>query len=494
VRRPGWTLTATIIGSSLTFVDATVVNVALPALQTELHATITDVQWVIEAYALFLGGLILVGGSMGDQFGRKRTFLFGVLVFTLASVACGLAASTRALIVARAVQGAGASFLVPGSLAIISATFGDADRGRAIGTWSGFSAMTTALGPVAGGWLIEHVSWRAAFFLNLPLAAVVIALSWRFMDESRDESRGSRIDWTGAALAVVGLGCLVFALLEWPRLGGRPLVLATVASGALSLVLLVIVEGRAANPMLPLTLFRSRTFTLANLLTLFLYGALTTVFWLVPLNLIQVQHYSATAAGAAFLPFPILMFLLSRWSGGLVGRIGSRLPLTVGPIVAAAGLALFARPGIGDAYWTAFFPAVIVLGLGMAIVVAPLTTTVMAAVEAQHAGVASGVNNAVARVAGLIAIAVFGIVLVRTFDARASAALDRIKLPAAARVAVEVELPKLAGAEIVVPMTPAQRGATRLAIDESFVSAFRLVMMGAAALALAAAVAGALVE
>jgi EmrB/QacA subfamily drug resistance transporter len=489
-----WTLVATILGSSLTFVDATVVNVALPALQTELHATITDVQWVIEAYALFLGGLILVGGSMGDQLGRKRTFLAGVIVFTLASIACGLAGSARALIVARAVQGIGAAFLVPGSLAIISASYDDADRGRAIGTWSGFTSMTSAIGPIAGGWLIEHVSWRAIFFLNVPLAALVIALSAWFMSESRDLSRTSRIDWTGAGLAVFGLGSVVFALLEWPTLGLSPLVLATMACGAVSLAALIVVERRAPGPMLPIGLFRSRTFTLANLLTLFLYGALATVFWLVPLNLIQVQHYSATAAGAALLPFPVLMFLLSRWAGGLPARMGTRVPLTIGPILAAVGLGLFARSGIGGSYWTTFFPAVAVLGLGMAIVVAPLTTTAMTAVEAQHAGVASGVNNAVARVAGLVAIAVFGIVLVRSFEVRVSAALGQLQLPAAARAAIDRELPRLAGAEISSAIEQPQRAAARRAIDESFVSAFGLVMMAAAASALAAAVAGILIR
>jgi len=313
-----WTLVATIVGSSLTFVDATVVNVALPALQADLNASITDVQWVIEAYALFLGALILVGGSMGDQFGRKRVFLAGVVVFTLASVGCGLAGSTGSLIVARAVQGVGAAFLVPGSLAIISATFDDVDRGRAIGTWSGFSAITSAIGPVAGGWLIEHAGWRSVFFLNVPLAAIVIMLSARFMTESRDTTRTSRVDWAGAGLAVVGLGGVVFAFLAWPQSGAsRTLVYATLGCGVASLAALVVVERRVAGPMLPLGLFRSRTFTLANLLTLFLYGVLMTAFWLVPLNLIQVQHYSAAAAGAAFLPFPVLMFLLS-----LVRRAG----------------------------------------------------------------------------------------------------------------------------------------------------------------------------
>src|SRR5262249_36641729 len=240
-----WTLAATIIGSSLTFVDATVVNVALPALQEDLQATITDVQWVIEAYALFLGGLILVGGSLGDQFGRKRVFLAGVWLFTLASIACGLAASTRALIVARAVQGVGAAFLVPGSLAIISATFDESARGRAIGTWSGFSAITSAIGPVAGGWLIEHISWRAVFFINVPLAAIVIVLAGRFISESRDESRSSRVDWTGAVLEVIGLGALVFGLLEWPRAGAdRQVVFGAMTIGMRSLVALVVVESR----------------------------------------------------------------------------------------------------------------------------------------------------------------------------------------------------------------------------------------------------------
>src|SRR2546426_4013076 len=234
-----WTLVATILGSSLTFIDATVVNVALPALQADLHATITDVQWVIEAYALFLGALILVGGSMGDQFGRKRVFLSGVVVFTVASVACGIATSAGMLIVARGLQGIGAAFLVPGSLAIISATFDDAERGRAIGTWSGFSAITTAIGPVSGGWLVEHISWRAAFFLNIPLAVMVLVLSLRFMSESRDPSRTTQIDWSGAALAVLGLGSVVFGLLEWPPLGAtHPFVLGALATGVFSLVLL----------------------------------------------------------------------------------------------------------------------------------------------------------------------------------------------------------------------------------------------------------------
>jgi EmrB/QacA subfamily drug resistance transporter len=492
IRSRQWTLVATILGSSLTFIDGTVVNVALPALQADLHATITDVQWVIEAYSLFLGGLLLVGGSLGDQFGRKRMFLVGVAVFTLASIACGLAPSIRALIAARAVQGVAAAFLVPGSLAIISATFEGPDRGRAIGTWSGFSAITASIGPVAGGWLIEHVNWRAAFFLNVPIAAVVILLSVRFMNESRDDSRTLAVDWPGAVLGVLGLGAVVFGLIEWPGTDANGSVVGwSLAVGVLSLIAFVVVESRAAAPMVPLGLFQSRVFTLANVLTLLLYGALATVFWLVPLNLIEVQHYSATAAGASLLPLPLLMFVLSRWSGGLVAKVGSRLPLALGPIVAAIGLVLFARPDIGGSYWATFFPAVAVLGLGMAIVVAPLTTTVMNAVEAGHAGVASGVNNAASRVAGLVAIAAFGIVLVRAFDARVGPVLDRMPLTVAGRSAVDRQLPKLASADVVSSVEPDHRTAIRHALDESFVSAFRRVMLTAAAVVLAAAAAGA---
>jgi EmrB/QacA subfamily drug resistance transporter len=477
----------------MTFIDATVVNVALPALQADLHATITEVQWVVEAYALFLGALILAGGSMGDQFGRKRVFLFGVACFTAASILCGVATSARALIVGRALQGIGAAFLVPGSLAIISATFNDAERGRAIGTWSGFSAMTTAIGPVSGGWLVEHVSWRAVFFLNVPLAVIVLVLSLRFMNESRDPSRTTQIDWSGAALAVLGLGGVVFGLLEWPPLGaGHPLVVTALVVGAVSLALFVVVERRVRNPMMPLDLFRSRAFTLANLLTLLLYAALSMVLFLVPMNLVQIQHYTATAAGAALLPLPLIMFALSRWSGGLVARVGSRLPLTVGPAIAAVGLALYARPGIGGSYWTTFFPAVVVLGFGMAITVAPLTTTVMGSVDPRHAGVASGINNAVARVAGLLAIAVFGVVFARTFEARVAPRLDRLALTPAARADVERELTKMAGAQLatVSSIPTEQQAAIRAAIDDAFVAAFRLVMMWAAALALAAAAAG----
>ena len=450
-------------------------------------------QWVVEAYALFLGALILVGGALGDQFGRRKVFLLGVVAFTAASVWCGVAQSSRQLIIGRALQGIGAAFLMPGSLAIISATFSGADRGRAIGTWSGFSAITTAIGPVIGGWLIQNVSWRSAFFINVPLAAIVVALSLRYMDESKDPSRTGRIDWIGALLAVFGLGGVVFGLLEWPPLGaGHPLVIGSLVLGVVCLALLIFAEHREKSPMMPLHLFKSRTFSLANLLTLLLYGALGIVTFLVPLLLIQVQGYSATAAGAAFLPFPIIMFGLSRWSGGLVARTGPRLPLTVGPLIAAAGLALFARAGTGTSYWSTILPAVVLLGLGMAVTVAPLTTTVMAAVPSDHAGVASGINNTVARVAGLLAIAVFGVVLVRKFEADVIPRLDRMALSPSVRAQIAKELPKMAGAQLSsIPLDEGQREGIQQSVNEAFVGGFRLVVVEAAVLALAAGAFGA---
>jgi EmrB/QacA subfamily drug resistance transporter len=476
----------------MTFIDGTVVNVALPALQKSLDATITDVQWVIEAYTLLLGALILIGGSLGDQFGRKRIFLIGVVSFTAASIWCGFASSPLMLIVARALQGIGAALLVPGSLAIISATFEGAERGRAIGTWSGFSAITTAVGPVLGGWLIENLSWRSAFFFNVPLAIVVVLVSLRYMGESRDPSRTGRIDWLGAALAVLGLGGIVLGLLEWPVLGGRhSLVIVSLVAGVIALAMFVVVEHREKNPMIPLHLFASRSFTMTNVLTLLLYGALGIVFFILPLLLIQVQGYSATAAGAAFLPFPIIMFALSRWSGGLVGRVGPRIPLTVGPLISAVGFALLARVGIVGSYWSAIFPAVVVLGLGMAITVAPLTTTVMSAVPADHAGVASGINNSVARVAGLLAIAVFGVVLTRSFNGSIEAKLAESGIAAEPRARIETELPKMAGADLrSTGLDQQQQTRVERDIRRAFLRGFRIVILEAAGITVLSALAG----
>ncbi len=401
----------------MVFMDGTIVNIALPVLQRDLDASMNDVQWIVEVYLLFLSALILVGGSAGDRFGRRRMFAVGVAVFAASSLWCGLAASVPQLIAARGLQGVGGALLVPGSLALISASFREKDRGRAIGTWSGYSAIAAGLGPVFGGWLVDHVSWRWAFGFNVPLGLCVVAVLYWRVPESRDQDAAD-LDLVGALVATVGLGGLVFGLVEAANRGFYdPIVIGALLGGALGLAAFVLHERRARSPMVPLTLFRSRAFGGANFVTLLLYAALGGTLFFLPFNLMHVQNYSATAAGAALLPFIFLVFFLSRWSGGLVGRWGSRPPLTVGPVIVAAGFALLAWPEIGGSYWTTFFPGILVMGFGMAISIAPLTTTVMNSADVRHAGIASGFNNAVARTAGLMAVALFTLVVTSRFNA-----------------------------------------------------------------------------
>jgi EmrB/QacA subfamily drug resistance transporter len=472
----------------MAFIDSTAVNVALPALQTNLNASIVDVQWVIEAYSLLLASFLLVGGSLGDHYGRRRVFLIGVALFAAASTWCGLAPDVKQLIIARATQGFGAALLVPGSLAIISSSFPESERGRAIGTWSGFGAITTAIGPVIGGWLIEHVSWRAVFFINVPIALLIILISlWRVPESSDSESKG--LDWLGAIVGALGLGALVYGLIESSRLGfGDRLVLATLIAAGVLLPLFLIIEAWVSNPMLPLALFRSRTFTGANLLTFLLYGALGGSLFFLPLNLIQVQHYSATAAGAAFLPFILIIFVLSRWAGGLVESYGPKIPLIVGPLTAAVGFALFILPGVKASYWMNFFPAVVVLGTGMAISVAPLTTTVMNSVAQNHVGIASGVNNAVARGAGLLAIAVLGIVVLHSFDRAMVRQLADQNVPLAVSQSLQAQRNKLAAASLPKGLDQRTQRVIEHAIGASFVHSYRLTMAIGATLAVLSAI------
>jgi MFS family permease len=410
-------------------VDSTVVNVALPALQASFHATLVDVQWVVESYGLFLAALILVGGSLGDLLGRRLIFLLGATIFAVASAGCGFSANIHQLILARSIQGLGAALLVPGSLAIISTSFDENSRGRVIGTWSGFTAITTAIGPVLGGWLIEHASWRWAFLINLPLAAAVIAISvWR-IPESRVAGAGN-VDWLGAVLATVGVGGLVSGFVE---------------------------------------------------------SAVGIFFFVFPLNLIQVQGYSTTATGAAILPLILLMFLLSRWSGGLVARYGPRDPLVIGPVVAAFGFVSFALPSIGESYWKAFFPAIVVLGLGLAVTVAPLTTVVMNSVDQERVGAASGINNAVARLAGVLAIAVLGLIMVKAFDSRLNQRLAGFSLPPEIRQELQQNESKLAGLQVPAGLAPDTEAAVRQSIQGAFVFGFRILMLICAGLSLASA-------
>jgi len=404
-------LLATVLGSGIAFLDATVVNIALPAIGEDLDAGLAGLQWTVNAYALTLAGLLLIGGSLGDRFGRRRVFVIGVAWFAVASLLCAVAPTSELLIAARAVQGIGAALLTPGSLAILEASFHPDDRGAAIGAWSGLAGITTAVGPFLGGWLVEAVSWRLIFLINLPLAAVVLWAA-RAIPESRDASaQGRRLDLGGAALTALGLAGVTYALTEGPANGwDDPATVVLGLLGVAALAAFVPVERRTGNPLVPLDMFRSRAFSIANALTFLVYGALGAAFFLLPIELQVVAGFSPIAAGAALVPMTVVMLLLSKRAGSLAARIGPRLPMGLGPILAAAGLLLLLRIGPGADYVTDVLPGVVVFALGMSLTVAPLNVTVLGAAGEDRAGVASAVNNAVARVAGLLAVAVIPVV------------------------------------------------------------------------------------
>ena len=492
---PRPSLVVAILGSTMVFLDGTVVNVALPVMQRVLGATLAQMQWIVESYALALASLLLVGGALGDRLGRKRVFVAGTILFAIASAACGTVSGATALIIARGVQGVGGALLVPGSLALITAAYPEQTRGRAIGTWSATSAITAAIGPVLGGWLVTHASWRWLFFFNVPIAAAVIALAVRGVAETRNESETGRLDFAGALFAVLGLGAIVLALLDAPSAGGlaQPRILALLAAGIAALAAFVLVEARTAHPMMPLALFRSRTFTGTNLLTLMLYASLGGGLFFIPFDLVQVRGYSPAAAGAALLPIIILVSGLSPFAGAVVARFGARLPLVVGPLVAAAGCVLLAIAPASGSYFVTFFPGLSVFGVGMGITVAPLTTAVMGSVDAQHAGVASGVNNAVSRAAGLLAVAALGVVLTTRFHRAFDAALDAMAAPKSVRDVMAAQGARLAGADLSA-LDPSLRAGVQRALDAAYATGFRAMMLVCAALAVAGALFALLVE
>jgi EmrB/QacA subfamily drug resistance transporter len=488
-----WVLAATILGSSMAFIDETALPVALPAIQSSLGATAVDGQWVVAAYTLFLAALVLVGGSLGDRLGRRRVFSVGVVLFALASAWCGLSQSPEQLIVARGFQGVGAAFLVPNSLAIIGASFEEERRGRAIGTWTSLTSVTLILGPVLGGYLAENVSWRAVFFINVPIALAVLAVTRSHVPESQDpEAR--RLDLPGAVLVAVGLGGVVFGLLESSRSGlGDARVIGALIAGVGALTAFLIVEGRVREPMVPLSLFRSRNFTGANAFTLLLYFALVGTMFFLPFNLIWVQDYSATAAGAAIVPAILVLSLLSRYTGALTDRYGARLPLVIGPAIAGVGFALFAVPGVeSGSYWTSYFPAAVVLGVGLSILVPAVTTVALNSVESRHEGLASAINNAFSQTAGLLAVAVLGVIMFIGFSGSLDARLQMLDLPSEARQQLEDEKAKLGAARAPEGLGAAQSASVEQAIDESFITGYRVVMMVAAGTALASALSAAL--
>ena len=478
-----WTLAATVLGSSMAFLDGTVVNVALSAVQSSLNATAGGVQWVVNAYLLMLAALTLTGGALGDAYGRRRVYGIGVAVFAAASLACGLAPNLAVLIAARTVQGIGAALLVPGSLAMIGAVFDDSRRGRGVGLWSAASSIMTLLGPVLGGLLVDAASWHWVFFINLPLAAGVLLLL-PHVPETR--SPGAQPDWPGSLSITLGLGALAYAFTRAGETGWDGLAFVSLGVSVVGFIAFIWREGRTQKPMLPLGLFKNPVFTGTNLLTLLLYGALGAVGLYLPLYLIGARGFSATAAGAALLPLSVLLAGFSGLFGSLADRYGPRLFLTAGPLLAGAGFALLGLSTGGASYWTAILPGALVLGLGMALTVAPLSSAVIGSAGRELSGVASGVNNAVSRAAGLLAIAALGLLLVASYRG----ALDTRLQAAGTSASVRSGLVRQAARLTDVALPPGTGPQVKRAVNTAFEDAFRNVALASGALAALGGVAG----
>ncbi len=483
----------------MAFIDGTALNVAMPAIQNGLHASGVQLLWMVNAYLLMLAALIPVGGSLGDLFGRKKVFSIGIGLFMLASLICGLSPNADFLVWARAAQGIGSALMIPGSLAIISSFFGPTEKGRAIGTWSAATTIVTVIGPILGGVLSGAGLWRVVFLINIPLGIAALIPLFLKVPESRNEKAQGRIDFPGAGLLIIALAGLTFGFVSAPDHGfGDPRIIAALSLGIVALAGFLFVEARNSHPMIPLSLFSSRTFSGTNLLTLALYGALSVGMFFLSLNLVQAQGYTMALAGFAFTPFALVLTALSRWAGGLVDRSGPRLPLVVGPAI--AGLAFFSMAWAGvtpgpSRYWVSFFPGVLLLGIGMGITVAPLTTAVMSSVASHLSGTASGINNAVSRTAGVLAIAVVGalslVLFAHSLDARASQA----GLSTPVRQALAVEASRLGAAAVPQAAAPQDAAAVQSAIRLAFVDTFKIVMLVCAVLAWAgAALAGLFVE
>jgi EmrB/QacA subfamily drug resistance transporter len=490
--RKEWALAAAVLGSAMSYIDESVVNVALPRIETSLGSTLSAMQWVLNAYTLCISALLLVGGAAADRFGRRKIFILGTVIFALASVGCGFAPHVLMLIVARAVQGVGAALLIPCSLALIGAAYPEKERGAAIGIWSAASAVAAGGGPLLGGWLVDHASWRAIFLINPLVAAPTLWIAIRYVPESRDLSTSEGLDWRGAMLVFGSLGFLVYGLIAASqRSWGDTTVLATLAVGVFLLGSFVVAERRSSAPMMPPALFRSRNFTGINLLTLLLYGALDGALFFLPFLLIQAHGYSATAAGAVYLPFTVIMAFLSRWSGGLADRFGMRGPLIAGPLVVGAGFGLLGLVGSATQYWVFLLPMV-VLGLGMTITVAPLTTAVVNGVAERQIGMASGINNAVSSIASLLFVAVLGTVALSSFGHSLDRQMITTKVSGEVRAVVDSSREAFATPSMPQDMSAEDRDTTRRLITDSYVSTLRLIMFIAAALSWGSALAAAL--
>lgn len=479
-----WVLFATISAASMAFIGGSALNVAIPTIQQDLGADAADMLWVVNAYALPLGALLLVGGSLGDHYGRKLVYMIGIVLFGIASLLCGIAPTTELLILARGLQGIGGALMVPGSLAIISAYFDSKTRGQAIGTWAAFTTMTSVLGPLLGGLFADIGLWRAVFLINLPLGAAAIYALVTHVPESKDENAPSQLDIIGAVIVTLSLFGIVYGATEIGRAGADGLtrldLIVPFVAGLLGVVAFVYVEWVSDHPMIQLSLFCSRTFSGANLLTLFLYGALGIALLFLPLNLVQIQGYSASGAGLATLPFMFLLVVLSRWAGGLVDRFGPRPPLTIGPFIVGIGFLLLVLPGITDGpstYFTTFFPGLFVFGLGMGITVSPLTTSVMGSVPQDSAGVASGINNTMSRASGVLATAILGGLALVFFADTLMANATVQELPDETQAVIEASAGDLAETQIPDDLDAATQVEVQRAVDEAFVATYNLLMI-----------------
>ncbi|HSK82854.1 MAG TPA: DHA2 family efflux MFS transporter permease subunit [Rubrobacter sp.] len=488
-----WVIAVASLGSGMAFLDSTVMNVALPAVQMSLQVSARQTQWVFGAFAVALAALLLIGGSLADQYGRKRVFILGAAIFGGASTWCALAPGPEQLIVARAVQGVGGALLVPASLAIVGASFeAGKSRAKAIGAWGALSATAMAVGPVLGGWLVEEISWRAALLISPAMAVVAIPIALWHVPESRDP-KTHRPDLVGSVLATSGLGGLVYGLIESSAMGfGDPAVLAALIVGIVALSAFVFIERRSKDPMLPLSLFRSKNFDVANLVTLLFYMALTGSLYFLPFLMMQVHGYSALVTGSVFLPFVAMAFVIGRLSGRICARFGTKAPLVIASLAAAVGFVLFALPGVEhDSYWTSFFPAMVVQGFGMALIITPLTAVALGSVEGEHSGLASGVNNAAARVAAPLAVAVLGVLVYGAFSANLDSRLEGMNLSGEHRSELDAAKADLGAAQPPEGMEAGTAVQIERAIDESFVAGFRAVMLVCAGLALMSALAAA---
>ncbi len=475
-------LAATVIGSGIVFLDGTIVNIALPKIGANFHASFAGLQWMIDGYLLTLAALILLGGSLGDVFGRKKIFTYGLIGFGLASAACGLAPNLITLVIFRLIQGAFGAMLVPGSLAIINATFPKESRGAAIGTWTAFSGITTAIAPLVGGWVLDTFSWRWIFFINLPLAALCLYLTMAGVEESRNQAASRRLDLLGCVLAVAGLGGLTYGLIQGPVSNWSASSLAPLIAGAVLLALFVIFEARSRDPMMDLKLFRSRNFSGTNLATLTMYGALSGAFFILVIYLQTTMKYSSLAAGSCLIPITIILFLLSTQVGKWAAKIGTRLFMTIGPIVAGGGLLMLLPLKPGGSFWTGIFPGIVVFGVGLAVTVAPLTTTVMSAVDESHSGIASAINNAVSRIGGLVVVALLGILVASQIHATTNRYASQLGTPTAVAAIDRA----VANGQVDSSLSSSDRALARRMITESSVNSYKLSLLLCAGLAIAA--------